>query len=37
VRWYGKNKRGKTVVPGVYFVLIRIGKERHMQKVLITK
>ena len=37
VRWYGKNKKGKKVVQGVYYVVIMIGKERHVKKVLIVR
>jgi hypothetical protein len=37
VRWYGKNKRGRKVVPGVYYVVTTIDKKRDMKKVLIVK
>ena len=37
VRWYGKNKRGKKVVQGVYYVVTMIGKKRHVHKVLVVR
>ncbi|KPJ87378.1 MAG: hypothetical protein AMS17_08715, partial [Spirochaetes bacterium DG_61] len=35
--WYGKNKAGRPVVQGVYFVVVRIGKSRHIKKVLVVR
>jgi hypothetical protein len=37
VRWYGKNKRGRKVVPGVYYIVTTIDKKRDMKKVLIVR
>ena len=37
VVWNGKNKRGRNVVPGVYYVVVMIGKERYVKKVLVVK
>jgi hypothetical protein len=37
VRWYGKNKRGRKVIPEIYFVVTRIGNKRHVHKVLVVK
>jgi flagellar hook assembly protein FlgD len=37
VRWYGKNKRGRKVGPGIYYVVIMLGKERHVEKVLVVR
>jgi hypothetical protein len=37
VIWNGKNRRGQKVVPGVYYVVVRIGKERYVKKVLVVK
>ncbi|KKK96286.1 hypothetical protein LCGC14_2664280, partial [marine sediment metagenome] len=34
VRWYGKNKRGRKVVQGVYYIVVKIGRSRHVKKVL---
>ncbi len=35
--WDGKNKRGRAVVQGVYFVVVKIGKERFVKKVLVVR
>jgi hypothetical protein len=35
--WDGKSKRGKAVVPGVYFIVVKIGKDRYVRKVLVVK
>jgi hypothetical protein len=37
VIWDGKNRRGNAVVPGVYYVVVRIEKERHIHKVLVVR
>jgi hypothetical protein len=37
VTWDGKNKDGKTVVPGVYYVVVMIGKDRYVHKVLVVR
>ena len=37
VRWYGKNKRGRKVVQGVYYIVVKIGRSRHVKKVLVVK
>jgi hypothetical protein len=37
VRWYGKNKRGRKVGPGIYYVVIMLGEKRHVEKVLVVK
>ncbi|MCK5093333.1 MAG: hypothetical protein KAR18_01330, partial [Spirochaetes bacterium] len=37
VRWYGKNKKGRKVIQGVYYVVTMIGKKRHVKKVLIVR
>ncbi|KKL69890.1 hypothetical protein LCGC14_2110410, partial [marine sediment metagenome] len=37
VKWYGKNKRGRKVVLGVYYVVTMIGKDRHVKKVLVVR
>ncbi len=35
--WDGKNQKGKKVVPGVYYILIKVGKKRYIKKVLIVR
>jgi hypothetical protein len=37
VSWDGKSKRGKPVVQGVYFIVAKIGSQRHVRKVLVVK
>jgi hypothetical protein len=37
VIWDGKSRRGKPVVQGVYFIVVKIGKNRHVRKVLVVK
>jgi hypothetical protein len=38
VRWDGRNKRGKRVVQGVYYIVVKIGKkERFVRKVLLVR
>jgi flagellar hook assembly protein FlgD len=37
VTWDGKNRDGKIVVPGVYYVVVVIGKERYAHKVLVVR
>jgi hypothetical protein len=37
VTWDGKNKRGVSVVPGVYYVVIKIGGGRYTRKVLVVR
>ncbi len=37
VPWNGKNKRGKNVVQGVYYVVTKIGKKRYVHKVLVVR
>jgi hypothetical protein len=37
VVWDGKSKRGKAVVPGVYFIVVKIEKNRYVRKVLVIK
>jgi hypothetical protein len=35
--WDGKNRRGAIVVPGVYYVVIKLGNSRYVRKVLIVR
>ncbi|HUT65190.1 MAG TPA: FlgD immunoglobulin-like domain containing protein [Spirochaetota bacterium] len=37
VTWNGRNRNGTTVVPGVYYMVIKIGSDRYVRKVLIVK
>ncbi len=37
VIWDGKNRRGRAVVPGVYYVVVKIQKQRYVEKVLVIK
>ncbi|RKX95161.1 MAG: hypothetical protein DRP84_05010, partial [Spirochaetes bacterium] len=37
VTWNGKNQKGQNCIPGLYYVLIKIGKKRYVKKVLIIK
>lgn len=37
VTWNGKNRNGAAVVPGVYYMVIKIGSDRFVRKVLIVK
>jgi hypothetical protein len=37
VIWDGKNKNGRTVVAGVYYVVVLIDKERYVHKVLVAR
>jgi len=37
ITWDGTNKRGRNVVRGVYFIIIRIDKKRYMKKVLVIR
>lgn len=37
VIWDGKNKRGKAVVPGVYYIVVKIDRQRYVQKALVVK
>jgi len=37
VTWNGKNQKGQNCIPGLYYVLINIGKKRYIKKVLILK
>lgn len=37
VTWNGKNQKGQNCIPGLYYVLIKIGKKRYVKKVLILK
>ena len=37
VTWNGKNRRGETCIPGVYYILIKVDKKRYVKKVLIVK
>jgi flagellar hook assembly protein FlgD len=37
VPWDGKNKRGRKVVQGVYYVVTKVGKERYVHKVLMVR
>jgi hypothetical protein len=35
--WDGKNRRGAIVVPGVYYVVIKLGNSRYVRKVLVVR
>jgi hypothetical protein len=35
--WDGRNKRGKPVVPGVYYAVVKIDKKRYIEKILVIK
>jgi hypothetical protein len=37
VTWNGRNRNGATVVPGVYYMVIKIGSDRYVRKVLVVK
>jgi hypothetical protein len=37
VTWNGRNRNGAAVVPGVYYMVIKIGSDRYVRKVLIVK
>jgi hypothetical protein len=37
ISWDGKSRRGKPVTQGVYYVVVKIGNERHVRKVLVVK
>ena len=37
VTWDGKNKRGKAVVPGVYYIVVKIERQRYVQKALVVR
>ena len=37
IAWNGRNKRGKRVVQGVYFVVVTINKKRYVKKVLVVR
>jgi flagellar hook assembly protein FlgD len=37
VIWDGKNRDGRTVVPGVYYIVVLIDKERYVHKVLVAR
>jgi hypothetical protein len=37
VVWDGTSKRGRPVVQGVYYIVVKIGKERYVRKVLVVK
>jgi hypothetical protein len=37
VTWDGTNKKGRNVVRGVYFIIIRVDKKRYIKKVLIIR
>jgi hypothetical protein len=37
VIWDGKNREGRTVVHGVYYVVVLIDKERYVHKVLVAR
>jgi hypothetical protein len=37
VPWDGKNKRGRKVVQGVYYVVTKVGKKRYVHKVLVVR
>jgi flagellar hook assembly protein FlgD len=37
VVWDGKSKRGRPVVQGVYYIVVKIGNQRHVRKVLVVK
>ncbi len=37
ITWDGTNKRGRNVVRGVYFIIIRIDKKRYVKKVLVIR
>jgi len=37
VTWNGRNRNGAVVVPGVYYMVIKIGSDRYVRKVLIVK
>ncbi len=37
VTWDGTNKKGRNVVRGVYFIIIRVDKKRYIKKVLVIR
>ena len=37
VSWDGKNRRGKNVVPGIYFITVLIDNKRYVLKALVVK
>ena len=37
VSWDGKSRRGRAVVQGVYLIVVKIDKTRHVRKVLVVK
>jgi len=37
VTWDGKNKRGKAVVPGVYYIVVKIDRQRYVHKALVVR
>jgi hypothetical protein len=37
VVWDGKSRRGRAVVQGVYLIVVKIDKTRHVRKVLVVK
>jgi hypothetical protein len=37
VSWDGKSRRGRAVVQGVYLIVVKIEKDRHVRKVLVVK
>ena len=37
ITWDGKNRRGKIVVPGVYFIVVKVGGKRYVKKVLVVR
>lgn len=37
VRWHGENRNGKTVIPGVYYIVVKIGGDRYVKKALVVK
>ena len=37
ITWDGKNRRGKIVVPDVYFIVVKVGGKRYVKKVLVVR
>jgi hypothetical protein len=37
VSWNGRSRGGRPVVQGVYLVVVRMNRSRHVRKVLVVK
>ena len=37
ITWDGKNRRGKIIIPGVYFIVVKVGGKRYVKKVLVVR